>query len=387
MYAHFNCPASALCSRAFFFLIFQQSSKSSLRLKLRTKFSLPRLTSSRSHLSSSSTDPSPVTPSYYSHPYSTVVFPDFDDTQLCRALLEDRLTTPEEDPFRRDVVVHSLVANRRHPSSSPQSGFLDGDSDTDKELTGSHYPILSSRWSSDSESPPSSLNHKPVAGGRRGPAACASTAPSQGTNRCPLSLTFPLPPSTQKGEPGVTVQVTAPTPGPPPSYPPPKSPPPSRPLPRVPPVATTITSRSRPSTRLENDVSRRTSRRNSARSMAKSTPIQAGQTQRRRSHLQMDKPLDLVMLQPLEEHPGVAKRTQRKSTPRRRERPVTPFPLLPARQDPTGRLEASKAVTGFTRPRQDSVFDQSVDAIPDSEVEPDRNFDVSCNNTHLLCQA
>jgi len=359
------------------FLIYQQSSKSSLKLKLRTKFSLPKMTSPRSH-HSSSTEPSPVTPSYHPHPYSTV-FADFDDTQQCHASSEDRSITPEEDPFRKDEMSHTFPSNHRLPGSSPRCSFLDGDSETDKE---SHsFPVPPSRWSSDSESPPSSLNHTPVTGGRSGPSACASTAPAQSPNKSPLSLTFPLPPA-QKGVPipGVTVRVATPTLGPPPAYPPPISPPPSSPLPYAPPTNTIITSRSRPSAGQQTDIARRGSRRDSDKSMAKSRPTQAVQPQRRRSYLQMDKPPAELTLQAPEGRSDVAMRTQRKAPTRRRDRPATPFPLLHAgqvRQDLTGRLEASKAVTGFTQLCQDSTFDQSVDVVPDSEAEPDRDFDVS----------
>ena len=368
-------PPPALYPNVFF--IYQQSSKSSLKLKLRTKFSLPKMTSPRSH-HSSSTEPSPVTPSYHPHPYSTV-FADFDDTQQCHASTDDRSITPEEDPFRKDEMSHTFTSNRRLPGSSPRCSFLDGDSETDKE---SHsFPMPPSRWSSDSESPPSSLNHTPVTGGRSGPSACASTASAQSPNKSPLSLTFPLPPA-QKGVPipGVTVRVAAPTLGPPPAYPPPISPPPSSPLPYAPPTGTTISSRSRPSAGQQADIARRGSRRDSEKLMTQSRPTQAVQPQRRRSYLQMDRPPAEPTPQTLEERSDAAMQTQRKAPTRRRDRPVTPFPLLHAgqvRQDLTGRLEASKAIKGFTRLCQDSTFDQSVDVVPDSEVEPDRNFDVS----------
>ena len=359
------------------FLTYQQSSKSSLKLKLRTKFSLPKITSPRSHHSSPSTEPSPVTPSYRSHPYSTV-FADRDNAQQCHALPQDRSITPEEDPFRKDEMSHTFSSNPRLPGCSPRCSFLDGDSETDKE---SHsFPMPSSRWSSDSESPPSSLNHTPATGGRLRPSACESTAPTQSPSKSPLSLTFPLPPA-QKGVPlpGVTVRVAAPTPGPPPAYPPPISPPPSSPLPHAPPVKTAITSRSRPSEGQQTDIVRRGSRSDSEK-VAKARPTQAGQPQRRRSYLQMDKPPAELTLQGPERRSDVAMRTQRKAPARRRDRPVTPFPLLHAgqvRQDLTGRLEASKAVTGFTRPCPDSTFGQSVDVLPDSEAEPDQDFDVS----------
>jgi hypothetical protein len=38
--------------------------------------------------------------------------------------------------------------------------------------------------------------------------------------------------------------------------------------------------------------------------------------------------------------------------------------------------------TRFTCPRENSAFDQGADAIPDSETEPDRDFDVSHNDMH-----
>ena len=94
----------------------------------------------------------------------------------------------------------------------------------------------------------------------------------------------------------------------------------------------------------------------------------------------MDKPPAELTLQASEGRSDAAMRSQRKAPARRRDRPVTPFPLLYAgqiRQDFTGRLEASKAVTSFTRPCQDLTFDQSTDVVPDPEAEPDRDFDVS----------
>ena len=69
---------------------------------------------------------------------------------------------------------------------------------------------------------------------------------------------------------------------------------------------------------------------------------------------------------------------------------MTPFPLLPAgrsEQVTAGRLEASKATARFACPRENSAFDQSADAIPDSETEPDRDFDVSYSDVHWLRNA
>jgi hypothetical protein len=372
----------------------KQASKSSLKLRLRTKLSLPKLTSPRSNLSSSSSDPSPVTPSYHSHPYSAV-FADSEHTHPCRASFGDRSITPDEDPFRKDEIVPYFLANSRLPSSSPRSGSLDSDSETDKHIPGSrNLPMFSSRWSFDSDSSPSSNNHTPVTGGRPGfvpnPSQYehrVSAMPLQSPSRSPLSplsLTFPLPPSSQKSAslPGVTVRVTTHTPGPPPAYPPPRTPAPSGPLPCPP---TTDTSRARPSVRIQKGVPRR----RSGTDFRKLTPT--GHTQRGRSPLQMDQPLDPFLSRnkliqpPLRERSDVAKRTQQKSAPRRRDRPVTPFPLLlpVGRSEPVtaGRQEASNMATRFTCPRENSAFDRA-DAIPDSETEPDRDFDVSYNDMH-----
>lgn len=340
------------------------------------------MASPRSNLSSPSSDPSPVTPSYHSHPYSAA-FAYSEHTHPCRASLGDRSITPDEDPFRKDEIAPYFLANSRLPRSSPRSGSLDSDSETDKHILGSrNLQMFSSRWSFDSDSSPSSHNHTPVTGGRPGFAPSPSqyehrisAMPLQNTSRSPLSplsLTFPLPPSSQKSAslPGVTVRVTTPT------YPPPRAPPPSGPLPCPPPADT---SRARPSARIQKGVPRR----RSGTDLGKLTPT--GHTQRGRSPLQMDHPLDPFLSRnkliqpPLKERSDVAKRTQQKSAPRRRDRPVTPFPLLPlGRSEP----EASNMATCFTCPRENSAFDQGADAIPDSETEPDQDFDVSLNDMH-----
>ena len=333
----------------------------------------------RSNLSSSSSDPSPVTPSYHSHPYSAA-FANSEHAHSCRESLGERSITPDEDPFRKDEIAPYFLANSRLHSSS-RSGSPDSDSEADKHILGS------SRWSFDSDSSPSSHNHTPVTGGRRDFAPSpsqyqhrVSAMPLQSNTRSPLSplsLTFPLPPSSQKSASlrGVTVRVTTPTPGPPPAYPPPRTPP-SGPLP-CPPLA--HTSRARPLARVQKGVTRR----RSGTDFGKLTG---------RSPLQLDQPLDPFLSRnkliqpPLKERPDVAKRTQQKSAPRRRDRPVTPFPLLlpVGRSEPVteGRLEASNMATRFTCPLENSAFDHGADAIPDSETEPDRDFDVSCNDIH-----
>lgn len=371
------------------FLIYKkQASKSSLKLKLRTKLSLPKLASPRSDLSSPSSDTSPVTPCYHSHPYSAV-FADSEQAHPCHASLGDRSITPDEDPFRKDEIVPYFLANSRLPCSSFRSGSLDSDSETDKHVLGSrNLPTFSSRWSFDSDS---SYNHTPITSGRPGlpPSSSqyehhVSAMPLQSTSRSPLSplsWTFPLPPSSKNSAslPGVTVRVTTPAS----AYPPPRTPPPSGPLPCPPPADT---SRARSSTRKQRGVPRRPS----GTDFGKLTPT--GHAQRGRSPLQMDQPLDpflsrnKLVQSPLKERSDVAKRTQQKSAPRRRDRPVTPFPLLlpGGRSEPVtaDRLETSDMATRFTRPRENPTFDQSADVIPDSEIEPDRDFDVSYNDVH-----
>src|SRR5258708_13807226 len=243
------------------FLIYKQASKSSLKLRLRTKLSFPKLALPRSNLSSPSGDPSPVTPSYHSHPYSAI-FVDSEHSHPYPASLGDRSITPDEDPFRKDEIIH-CIANSRLPSSSPRPGSPDSDSETDNHvLCSRNLPVFSNRWSLDSASSPSAHNH--TSGFAPSPGQNehrASAMPLQSPSRSPLSplsLTFPLPPSSQKSASlsGVTVRVTTPTPGPPPVYPPPRRPPPSGPLPCPPPADTR---RTRPSARIQKGVPRRRS--------------------------------------------------------------------------------------------------------------------------------
>ena len=366
-----------------------------LGLKLLTKFTSPKLTSP---LSSPLTDPSPTTPSYPSHLYSTA-FSSCGHTHPYGVSPEDRSITPEQDPFRKDEILPTLFAPPRLPNPSPRSGSLDYDTDATKQVPASRSVPILSRWSSDTESLPSSPMHAP--GGRPHP------APSQGRTVHPASpflgpstsLTFPLPPSSPKSLPlpGVTIRVTTPTPGPPPAYPPPPTPPPFGPLPCPPPADGIVASPMRPSGRLPKESFARRSRRDSTKLIPRSTPI--GQVQRRRSHLRVDKSSPPFAPRPMPGSPRIEERsldsaqwTHEKRAPRRRDRPSSPFPLpllaTRARQDPTGRLEALKAAARFTDPWKDSnfhQFDQSADAIPDSEVEPDRDFDVSCNVVHCPC--
>ena len=279
-------------------------------------------------------------------------------------------------------MVPYLLANPHH-----------SDSKTDKHIISSHtLPMYSSRWSFDSDSCPSSHNHTSVTGGRPGFASSpspnehrASSIPLQSPSRSPLSLTFPLPPSGQKSVPlpGVTVRVSTSTPYPPPAYPPPRIPPPSGPLPCPPPADT---SRTQPLARRQKSVSGRRARTD----YGKLAPT--GRAQQGWSPLQTDQPVNQFLPRsklshlPLKERSDATKRTQQKSTARRRDRPVTPFPLLPAGQIEQATIVTSKAATRFADPHEDRAFDRSADAIPDSETEPDREFDVSYKDA-LDCRA
>ncbi|KAI9510640.1 hypothetical protein F5148DRAFT_1178040 [Russula earlei] len=364
-----------------------QTSKLSLRLRLRTKLSLPKLASPRSHHSSPSSEPSPVTPFYPSHPHSAT-FTDFEHTHASCTSLGDRSITPDEDPFRKDEVAPHLFASCRLPNSFLRSGSHDSGSEMDHQNPNS-LPVLSSRWSSDSESPPSSPNHSLISRRRSGrvpspnqSAPRVSSSPLQGPSRSPLSFTFPPLSSIQKSMPypGVTVQATTPAPGPPPQYPPPRSPPPSGPLPCPPPADTNITSGAQPLTVLQKSVSKMHPRKDFGKSIPKSTPT--SKAQHWLSYLEINKPSisfsprNMPLRSPLEGPSDAANRTEQKS-PRRRRRPVTPYPLLPyvgrLEQKTTARLEASKAVAPYTG---SCDFDQNTDGVPDSEVEPDRKFQV-----------
>ncbi|KAH9964618.1 hypothetical protein BC827DRAFT_1154065 [Russula dissimulans] len=368
-----------------------ETSKAPLRLKLRKKLSLPKI-ASRSHHSPPSSGPSQVTPSHYSRTYSA--FPaDFEHSLPCCEFFGDRSITPEEDPFRKDEVSPHLLSKSRLPSSS-RSGSFDSDSETDHQIPGSHtLPALSSRWSSGSDSPSSSPSHARGHRGR-GPSPTqrvSRVSPSllQGPSRSPLSVTFPLPPSAQESVPlpGVTERVTTSNPAPPLAYPPPPNPPPSGPLPCPPPVDAVISSLPLSSPRLQEDVSEKHPREDFGEFIPKPKSALATKTQRRRPYLNMDKPRPSISFpprnipakSPLDERSDAAKSKQQKSGTRRRGRPLTPYPLLfptgRMGQDTMRRLEASKAVTRYSGPCNNSAFDQSADVIPDSKVEPDLEFD------------
>ncbi|KAI0307423.1 hypothetical protein B0F90DRAFT_1673439 [Multifurca ochricompacta] len=371
-----------------------QSSKPSSGLKIRTKISLSKLATSHSYLSSPLTDPSPVTPSFPSHPYSS--------THPYGIFCDERSITPEEDPFRRDEIVPALVVTPCDRSPRPGSN----DRERRKHLAGRcPLPMPSSRWSSDSDSPPSAMHTFATSKGYHSPPSprqsmfCASTTPSQSPGISPLSLTFPLPPSVQNSVAltGVTVRMGTPAPTSPPAYPPPSTPLPSGPLPCPPPACTNTASLARPSARRQKEVAyRRHSRRDSGKLIPKSAP--SGQGQKWRSHSRVDKSPSRTRtpVTPTWPENKCSQLTSERRTSQKKNRPSTPFPLLISTDrvshDPTGRLQALEAVTGLTDTTTDSGswnsnskwkdsnsnnFDPNADAdaIPDSEVEPDRDRD------------
>lgn len=260
-------------------------------------------------------------------------------------------------------------------------------------------PVLPSGWSSDLDSPSPSADALTEGGGSHSPFGPSQTTPRtplpspQGPTS-PLSLTFPLPPSPQDSDsvPVLTVQVTTPAPGPPPPYPPPLSPPPSEPLPSPPPVGMDNPSLPEPSeASQEGESSRRRSERDSSKPVQKLTP--SGQARRRHSHSRADRsPSSFTNQYRIASSRVEDRNFQRipgKRSPRRKDRPLTPFPLpLVAGQvvhDPTGRLQALKAAPCFTFSQTDPAIDHSAEAMPDSEVEPDLDFTVSYDPVHWFC--
>ena len=257
-------------------------------------------------------------------------------------------------------------------------------------------PVLPSGWSSDLDSPSPSANALTESGGTRspsGPSQSSRIPPSQ-RPMSPLSLTFPLPPSPQDSVsvPVLTVKVTTPALGPPPAYPPPLSPPPLEPLPCPPPVGLDNTSPLEPSEACQKGgSSRMRSGRDSTKPVQKLTP--AGQARRRHLYLRADRSPSSFTNQYRAASSRVEDRDFQRipgKRTRRKDRPLTPFPLpLVAGQvihDPTGRLQALKAAPRFTSSRTDPAIDQTAEAMPDSEVEPDLDFIVSYDPVHRFCQ-
>ncbi len=343
-----------------------------------------------------------MAPSSFSyHPYSTA-FSDNGHTHPYAAQpSEDRSFTPEDDPFRKDEVAPAPLALSRFPDSSPGSTSIQTHNESRKHLTGSRsLPVLPSGRSSDPDSPAPSAHALTESGGPHSPSGPSQSTshtlpPSQRHNMSPLSLTFPLPPSPQDSMPVpvLTVQVAPPAPSPPPAYPPPLSPPPLEPLPCPPLVGVDNASSPEPLEGSKKEgSSRRLSGRDSSKPVQKSTP--AGQARRRHSHARADRSpssfTNQYRIASSRAEDRDFRRTLEKRTPRKKDRPLTPFPLPllagQVKHDPTGRLQALEAAPCFTSSQTDPAIDQTAEAMPDSEVEPDLDFNVSYDPVHWFCQ-
>ncbi|KAI9432606.1 hypothetical protein H4582DRAFT_2192276 [Lactarius indigo] len=199
----------------------------------------------------------------------------------------------------------------------------------------------------------------------------------------PLSLTFPLPPSPQDSVSFTvpTVQVTPPAPSPPPAYPPPLSPPPFEPLPCPPPLGVGDASLLEPLEGLHKEES---SKSRSGRDASK--PVQKSTSARQlNSHARADRSpssfTDQYRAASSRAEDRDFRRTPGKRIPRRKNRPLTPFPLPllagQVKHDPTGRLQALEAAPCLTSSQADPAIDQTAEAMTDSEVEPDLDFNSS----------
>lgn len=256
-------------------------------------------------------------------------------------------------------------------------------------------PVLSRGWTSDLDSPFTSAQALRESGGSHSPSgpsqspSCIAVPPSQ-RHMSPLSLSFPLPPSPQDSVsvPTLTVQVTTPAPCPPPAYPPPLSPPPSEPLPCPPPIGVDNPPSPEPLERSQKGrSSKRCSGRDSSKLVQKSTPTGQGRRRQSHSHSPANRSpssfTNQYMIASSRAEDRGFQRTLGKRALRKKDRPLTPFvtPLLAGqvRHDPTGRLQALKATPCLTSSQTDPAIDQSADAMPDSEVEPDMDFNVSYN--------
>ncbi|KAI9445599.1 hypothetical protein H4582DRAFT_2184605 [Lactarius indigo] len=296
----------------------------------------------------------------------------------------------QDDPFRKDEVAPAPLALSRFPDSSLGSTSIQVHGESRKHLTGSRsLPVLPSRRSSGPDSPSPSAHALTESGGIHSPSGpspgtcCTSLPPSQRHNMSPLSLTFPLPPSPQDSVSFTvpTVQVTPPAPSPPPAYPPPLSPPPFEPLPCPPPLGVGDASLLEPLEGLHKEES---SKSRSGRDASK--PVQKSTSARQlNSHARADRSpssfTDQYRAASSRAEDRDFRRTPGKRIPRRKNRPLTPFPLPllagQVKHDPTGRLQALEAAPCLTSSQADPAIDQTAEAMTDSEVEPDLDFNSS----------
>ncbi|KAH9177115.1 hypothetical protein EDB89DRAFT_1938232 [Lactarius sanguifluus] len=361
-----------------------RQSKASPISRLRTKISLTKLVSPNSQPSSSTNTSQALAPSSFSyHPYSD----NGHAHPYAAQPPEDRSFTPEDDPFRKDEVAPAPLASSRFPDSSPGSTSIQTHGDSRKHLTGSRsLPVLPSVRSSGPDSPSPSARALRESGDSHSPSGpsqgtSCTIPPSQRHNMSPLSLTFPLPPSPQDSVPFTvpTVQVTPPARSPPPAYPPPLSPPPLEPLPCPPPVGLSDASPPEPleGPFKEGSSCRRCSGRDLSKPVQKSTPVR-----RLHSHARADRSPSSFT----DQYRAASSRAEDRDfrwtpemrIPRKKNRPLTPFPLPllagQVKHDRTGRLRALEAASCLTSPQADPAIDQTAEAMTDSEVEPDLDF-------------
>ena len=351
----------------------------------------------------SSSTKSSLAPSSFSHHPNSNTISDTGPAHLYAVQQsKGRSFTPEDDPFRKDEVAPATLAFSRFPDLSPNPASIQPHSESPKHLMSSRsLPVLPGRWSSDFNSPSPLARALTESGGSHSP-----FSPSPSTSRTPISpsqepmsplfLSFPLPPSPQDSvsAPVLTVQVTTPAPCPPPLNPSPMSPP-SDLLPCPPPVGVDNVPLPEPLDGSQKGISsKRRPGRDSSKPVQKSTPAGQGRRWHSHSHSPANRSpssfTDQYMIASLRARDRDFQRTLGKRALRKKDRPLTPFPtpLLAGqvRHDPTGRLQALKAAPSFTSSQTDPAIDQTAEAMSDSEVEPDMDFNVSYGPAHSFCQ-
>ncbi|KAI0044886.1 hypothetical protein FA95DRAFT_209666 [Auriscalpium vulgare] len=394
--------------------------KLSLTTKLRTKISRSRLspfgsshtitpytytpgpdslpTPSMSY-SPYSDGPSPVTPASCSFPRAHSS-PAYEDARKYEALRQGRAFTPEEDPFRKGALVYAGENAWTYVPVSPQrrSFQVAAKDEKRRQLQKSRStPKLSSRWSTDSDSPPSSpiwttssFVNPPSARDSYRLSEQAMPIPVVTADAIsPLSFTFPLPPGGQNGNGGeVTVRVSTPLPGPPPSYPLPSIPAPARPLPLTPPDSPASNVRSSQRSRRDSAQSRK------AVGKTLSKPPASLDRQRRRSRMDRSSRGDSSS------EASRAPRTRRgglvlasSATPDVSPQWLADCEMSSAETTPEGAFDRICSGTNclvdeifelcdpesvgleFTNPWTDETLVAEDDAVPDSDVEPDWPFE------------
>ncbi|KAI0271702.1 hypothetical protein BC834DRAFT_860898 [Gloeopeniophorella convolvens] len=360
-----------------------EAPKSSLVLRLRTKLSRSKLATphaSHTYLPSPSTDgPSPITPSSDSHTYSYASV-GYKRSHPYGAPCDERSITPEQDPFRKDDVVYAVPITPRIHDSSPWRGSLQDSNVKHRQLiTSRSVPKLSSRWSLDSESPPPSPRASSTDGSSSVPPSpnlqlpCTVTLPSSNILIPPLSLTFPLPPSAQDSVPlpGVTLRMITPAPSPPPAYPPPLRPPSSSP-PHFPSSVSQVRAlRSRSPSKPQQDIS---SRRRS-RSPPSNLTLKLATSRQHRWRSREGSP-SIFASELSSPASDVTTSVADGFLTNHQDHSLTPSPLSPREGNffAVG-LEVPDVATSFIDPWNETLLEVGGDAMANSEVEPDWDFD------------